>query len=129
MRQHVSDPSVPLTTLEYEEWGNPAVKHEHDLNSHPPYDNVFYELRRACQTGRAASRMIWSPAIRNVLGAEGAVSQYTEIGFLIAHELCGEQLIPQTADEGLVPALSRGAPLGAPAGRPPRHAHRYRRAV
>ena len=26
----MSDPSVPLTTLEYQEWGNPAVKREYD---------------------------------------------------------------------------------------------------
>ena len=37
----MSDPSVPLTTLEYEEWGNPAVKREYDyMLSYSPYDNV-----------------------------------------------------------------------------------------
>ena len=37
----MSDPSVPLTTLEYEEWGNPAVKPEYDyMLSYSPYDNV-----------------------------------------------------------------------------------------
>ena len=37
----MSDPSLPLTTLEYEEWGNPAVKREHDyMLSYSPYDNV-----------------------------------------------------------------------------------------
>jgi oligopeptidase B len=36
-----SDPSVPLTTLEYEEWGNPAVKEDYDnIRSYSPYDNV-----------------------------------------------------------------------------------------
>ena len=35
------DPSVPLTTLEYEEWGNPAIKREYDyMLSYSPYDNV-----------------------------------------------------------------------------------------
>jgi len=37
----MSDPSVPLTTLEYNEWGNPAVKQEYDyMLSYSPYDNV-----------------------------------------------------------------------------------------
>ena len=37
----MSDPSAPLTTLEYEEWGNPAVKREYDyMLSYSPYDNV-----------------------------------------------------------------------------------------
>ena len=37
----MSDPSLPLTTLEHEEWGNPAVKREYDyMLSYSPYDNV-----------------------------------------------------------------------------------------
>jgi oligopeptidase B len=37
----MSDPSVPLTTLEYEEWGNPDNKREYDyMLSYSPYDNV-----------------------------------------------------------------------------------------
>ncbi len=37
----MSDPSVPLTTGEYDEWGNPAVKREYDyMLSYSPYDNV-----------------------------------------------------------------------------------------
>jgi oligopeptidase B len=37
----MSDPSVPLTTLEYEEWGNPAIKDQYDyMRSYSPYDNV-----------------------------------------------------------------------------------------
>ncbi|MGC1234283.1 MAG: prolyl oligopeptidase family serine peptidase [Xanthobacteraceae bacterium] len=37
----MSDASVPLTTLEYDEWGNPAVKGEYDyMLSYSPYDNV-----------------------------------------------------------------------------------------
>jgi oligopeptidase B len=35
------DPSVPLTTLEYDEWGNPAVRRQYDyMLSYSPYDNV-----------------------------------------------------------------------------------------
>jgi oligopeptidase B len=37
----MSDTSVPLTTLEYNEWGNPMVKSEYDyILSYSPYDNV-----------------------------------------------------------------------------------------
>jgi oligopeptidase B len=37
----MSDASIPLTTLEYDEWGNPAVKREYDyMLSYSPYDNV-----------------------------------------------------------------------------------------
>ncbi len=37
----MSDPLVPLTTLEYDEWGNPAVQREYDyMLSYSPYDNV-----------------------------------------------------------------------------------------
>jgi oligopeptidase B len=37
----MSDASVPLTTLEYDEWGNPAIKGEYDyMLSYSPYDNV-----------------------------------------------------------------------------------------
>jgi oligopeptidase B len=37
----MSDASVPLTTLEYDEWGNPAVKRDYDyMLSYSPYDNV-----------------------------------------------------------------------------------------
>ena len=43
----MSDPSVPLTTLEYEEWGNPADKREYDyMLSYSPYDNVDKRLSR-----------------------------------------------------------------------------------
>ncbi len=37
----MSDASVPLTTLEYEEWGDPAVQRQYDyMLSYSPYDNV-----------------------------------------------------------------------------------------
>lgn len=37
----MADASVPLTTLEYDEWGNPAAKREYDyMLSYSPYDNV-----------------------------------------------------------------------------------------
>ena len=37
----MSDASIPLTTGEYKEWGNPAVKEEYIyMKSYSPYDNV-----------------------------------------------------------------------------------------
>lgn len=37
----MSDPAAPLTTLEYEEWGNPAIKEQYDnMIGYSPYDNV-----------------------------------------------------------------------------------------
>lgn len=37
----MSDPSIPLTTNEYDEWGNPANKDSYDyMKSYSPYDNV-----------------------------------------------------------------------------------------
>jgi oligopeptidase B len=37
----MSDPSIPLTTLEYEQWGNPDNKQYFDyMMSYSPYDNI-----------------------------------------------------------------------------------------
>ncbi len=37
----MSDPAVPLTTLEYDEWGDPSVRREFEyMLSYSPYDNV-----------------------------------------------------------------------------------------
>ncbi len=37
----MSDPSIPLTTLEYDQWGNPDNKDEYDyMLSYSPYDNL-----------------------------------------------------------------------------------------
>lgn len=37
----MSDPSIPLTTLEYDEWGNPESKEVfHYMLSYSPYDNI-----------------------------------------------------------------------------------------
>ena len=37
----MSDPSIPLTTNEYDEWGNPNEKEYYDyIMSYSPYDNV-----------------------------------------------------------------------------------------
>ncbi len=37
----MNDPTIPLTTLEYDQWGNPANKEYHDyMLSYSPYDNI-----------------------------------------------------------------------------------------
>ncbi|MFM2358908.1 MAG: hypothetical protein RLY16_901 [Bacteroidota bacterium] len=37
----MSDPTIPLTTNEYDEWGNPANKEHYDyMKSYSPYDNL-----------------------------------------------------------------------------------------
>ncbi|MBL8910442.1 MAG: S9 family peptidase [Archangium sp.] len=37
----MSDPTLPLTVTEFEEWGNPAKKEEYDwLKAYSPYDNL-----------------------------------------------------------------------------------------
>lgn len=37
----MSDPTIPLTTGEYSEWGNPEIKEQYDImKSYSPYDNV-----------------------------------------------------------------------------------------
>ena len=37
----MSDESIPLTTFEYKEWGNPSNKEEYDyIKSYSPYDNI-----------------------------------------------------------------------------------------
>lgn len=37
----MSDPTIPLTTHEYDEWGNPAIKEHYEyMMSYSPYDNV-----------------------------------------------------------------------------------------
>ena len=37
----MSDPSIPLTTLEYDQWGNPDIQEYFDyIMSYSPYDNV-----------------------------------------------------------------------------------------
>lgn len=37
----MSDPTIPLTTLEYDEWGNPANREHYDyMRSYSPYDNI-----------------------------------------------------------------------------------------
>ena len=38
----MSDPTIPLTTFEYDEWGNPANKDEYFyMKQYSPYDNII----------------------------------------------------------------------------------------
>ncbi|HXF86560.1 MAG TPA: S9 family peptidase [Anaerolineales bacterium] len=38
----ISDPSIPLTTLEYDEWGNPENREQFEyMLSYSPYDNIL----------------------------------------------------------------------------------------
>ena len=37
----MNDPTIPLTTLEYDQWGNPADKEYYEyMLSYSPYDNI-----------------------------------------------------------------------------------------
>ncbi|MBK9927666.1 MAG: S9 family peptidase [Anaerolineales bacterium] len=37
----MSDPTIPLTTHEYDEWGNPEIKEQYEyMMSYSPYDNI-----------------------------------------------------------------------------------------
>ena len=41
------DESIPLTTLEYDEWGNPNDKKYYDyMISYSPYDNIINTIYR-----------------------------------------------------------------------------------
>ena len=45
----MSDASIPLTTGEYEQWGNPADKPAYDyILSYSPYDNVKPQPTPTC---------------------------------------------------------------------------------
>ena len=62
------DSSIPLTTGEYDEWGNPNEKEYYDyMKSYSPYDNVaelrlipiYCSLRRALHDSQV---QYWEPA-------------------------------------------------------------------
>ncbi len=60
------DPSLPLVTVEYEEWGNPNRKAEYDyMLSYSPYDNVKAQAYPALLVTGAfndSQVMVWNPA-------------------------------------------------------------------
>ena len=40
----MSDESIPLTTFEYKEWGNPKIKNEYYyIKKYSPYDNIEFK--------------------------------------------------------------------------------------
>ncbi len=60
------DPSLPLVTVEYEEWGNPNRREDYDyLRSYSPYDNVKAQAYPAMLVTGAFNDtqvMVWNPA-------------------------------------------------------------------
>jgi oligopeptidase B len=60
------NPNLPLTTVEYEEWGDPSSKEVYDyLLSYSPYDNVkaqAYPSMLVTATFNDTQVMYWSPA-------------------------------------------------------------------
>ena len=60
------DASLPLTTGEYEEWGNPNEKPHYDyMNSYSPYDNLAkgsYPLMLVETSLNDSQVMYWEPA-------------------------------------------------------------------
>ncbi len=60
------DPSIPLTTNEYDEWGNPEQKAYYDyMLSYSPYDNVTRQAYPAMYVGTGlwdSQVQYWEPA-------------------------------------------------------------------
>jgi oligopeptidase B len=60
------DDSIPLTTFEYEEWGNPHIKDQYDwMRAYSPYDNVKKQSypHMLVRTGLHDSQVqYWEPA-------------------------------------------------------------------
>ncbi len=62
----MSDPSLPLTVSEYEEWGNPEVKAQHDyIRGYDPYTNLSrgsYPALLVKSSFNDSQVMYWEPA-------------------------------------------------------------------
>jgi oligopeptidase B len=62
----MSDPSLPLTVGEFEEWGNPQVREQYDLmKSYCPYTNVgprAYPAMLVKTSLNDSQVMYWEPA-------------------------------------------------------------------
>jgi oligopeptidase B len=60
------DDTIPLTTFEYEEWGNPHIKEQYDwMAQYSPYDNVKRQAypNMLIRTGLHDSQVqYWEPA-------------------------------------------------------------------
>jgi oligopeptidase B len=63
----MSDASIPLTTLEYEEWGDPRVRADYEyMRAYSPYDNIDPAARYPFMLVKASYNdsqvMYWEPA-------------------------------------------------------------------
>jgi oligopeptidase B len=62
----MSDPSLPLTVAEYEEWGNPGIRAEYEyMRSYSPYENVDgrpYPAMLVKTSLNDSQVMYWEPA-------------------------------------------------------------------
>ncbi len=84
------DPTIPLTTSEYDEWGDPADPEEYRyMLSYSPYDNVReaeYPAILATAGFNDSQVGYWEPAkwvarLRDRLTGGGPVLLYTEMGY------------------------------------------------
>ena len=82
------DPDIPLTTSEYDEWGNPNDKTYYDyILSYSPYDNVYETAypNMLVTTGFHDSQVqYWEPAkwvakLRDYNTGENKIYLYTEM--------------------------------------------------
>lgn len=83
------DPSIPLTTGEYDEWGNPNEKQHYDyMLSYSPYDNVEAKEYPAMFVGTGlqdSQVQYWEPAkwvakLRRLKTDENPLYLYTNMG-------------------------------------------------
>ena len=89
MMNTMLDPDLPLTVIEYDEWGNPNEKKAHDrMRSYSPYDNVREQAYpdMLVTAGLNDPRVAyWEPAkwvarIRATQTGDGVVLLKTELG-------------------------------------------------
>jgi oligopeptidase B len=82
----MADPDVPLTTFEYDEWGNPATKVHHDnILSYSPYDNVVAKNYPAMlvTTGFNDTQVDYSEAAKWVAKLRALKTDNNELLFMI----------------------------------------------
>ncbi len=85
----MADPSVPLTTFEYKEWGNPAIKEEYEyMLAYSPYDNVLAQKYPAMfvTAGIYDSQVDYSEAAKWVARLRATKTDRNELLFLIDME-------------------------------------------
>jgi len=86
----MSDPTIPLTTSEYDEWGDPSDPEEYRyMLSYSPYDNVReaeYPAMLVTAGFNDSQVGYWEPAkwvarLRDRMSGGGPVLLYTEMGY------------------------------------------------